>query len=71
MEKILLALDAVNLNTNAIDFACFIAKLTHSRLTGVFLEGLLDERPLVPVGDDIVETVDANIRRFREALCLS
>jgi nucleotide-binding universal stress UspA family protein len=67
MEKILLAMDAVNLNTNAIDFACFIAKLTHSRLTGVFLEGLLDERPLVLVGDDIQEAVDANIRRFREA----
>jgi nucleotide-binding universal stress UspA family protein len=66
MEKILLAMDAVNLNTNAIDFACYIANLTHSRLTGVFLEGLLDERPLVPAGD-VQETVDANIHRFREA----
>lgn len=66
MEKILLALDAVNVNTNAVDFACFIAKLTHSRLTGVFLEGLLDERPLVIAGD-AQETVDANIHLFREA----
>jgi nucleotide-binding universal stress UspA family protein len=68
MEKILLAMDAVNLNTNTIDFACFIARLTHSRLTGVFLEGLLDERPLVPAGD-VQDAMDGNIHRFREA-CL-
>jgi len=36
MEKILLALDAHQLETNTIDFACFIAKLTGSKLTGVF-----------------------------------
>ncbi len=41
MEKILLALDAQNLNINSIDFACYLAKLTHSRLTGIFLENLL------------------------------
>ena len=38
MEKILLALDAHQLETNTIDFACFIAKLAGSKLTGVFLE---------------------------------
>jgi hypothetical protein len=42
MEKILLALDADNQNTYAIDFACYLAKLTGSRLTGVFLEGAFD-----------------------------
>ena len=52
MEKILLAMDALNLNMNAIDFACYVAKLTRSRLTGVFLEGLIEERPLVPAGED-------------------
>jgi nucleotide-binding universal stress UspA family protein len=41
MEKILLALDAQNLNMNSIDFGCYLARLTHSRLTGVFLENLL------------------------------
>jgi nucleotide-binding universal stress UspA family protein len=41
MEKILLAVDAGSLNMNAIDFACYITKLNHSRLTGLFLEGLL------------------------------
>jgi nucleotide-binding universal stress UspA family protein len=39
MEKILLAMDGYKQNTYAIDFACYLAKLTHSRLTGVFLEG--------------------------------
>ena len=43
MEKILLALDAHQLETNTIDFACFIAKLTNSKLTGVFLEDVLSE----------------------------
>lgn len=38
MDKILLALDATSLNMNAVDFACYIARLTHSKLTGVFLE---------------------------------
>lgn len=42
MEKILLAMDAANLNMKTIDFACYIARLTRSRLTGIFLEGLVD-----------------------------
>ena len=44
MNKILLAMDGYNQNTYAIDFACYLAKLTHSRLTGVFLEGDADDR---------------------------
>lgn len=39
MEKILLAMDGYKQNTYAIDFACYLARLTNSRLTGVFLEG--------------------------------
>ena len=42
MEKILLAMDAARPNMKAIDFACYIARLTRSRLTGVFLEGLVN-----------------------------
>jgi hypothetical protein len=67
MEKILLAMDALSLNTNAIDFACYIARLTRSRLTGIFLEGLMEERPLVPAGEDGKAAVETNIHRFREA----
>lgn len=48
MEKILLAIDAVNLNMPALDFACYIGRLTNSKLTGVFLENLVaDEKPVL------------------------
>jgi len=43
MKKILLASDATNLNKNALDFACFIGRLTKSTVTGVFLENLQPE----------------------------
>jgi nucleotide-binding universal stress UspA family protein len=67
MEKILLALDALNLNTNTIDFGCYIARLTHSRLTGIFLEGLKEERPVFVATEEGTATVETNIHRFREA----
>ena len=69
MEKILLAMDAMNLNTNVIDFACYIARLTHSRLTGIFLEGLQEERPVAVTTQEGTATVEMNIHRFKEA-CL-
>jgi hypothetical protein len=48
MEKILLAIDAVNPDRNTLEFACFLSLLTKSKITGVFLENLLaDERPLL------------------------
>jgi hypothetical protein len=48
MEKILLAIDAVNLNMPALDFACYIGRLTNSKVTGVFLENLVaDEKPVL------------------------
>ncbi len=40
MEKILLALDPQNMNMSTIDFACYLSRLTRSRLTGVFLEDI-------------------------------
>jgi len=42
MEKILLVMEGSKQNTYAIDFACYLAKLTDSRLIGVFLEGASD-----------------------------
>jgi hypothetical protein len=74
MEKILMALDAQQLNTNAIDFACYIAKLTHSKLTGLFLENILqDDITYVPgvsiptCVDQPADSVSQNIRRFKES----
>lgn len=43
MEKIIVALDAQHINTETIDFSCYLARLTNSRLTGVFLEDVLSE----------------------------
>jgi hypothetical protein len=43
MEKILLALDRNVMNMNVVDFACYLAKLTRSELTVVFLQdGMLE-----------------------------
>lgn len=67
MEKILLALDAISLNMNTIDFGCHIARLTHSRLTGIFLEGLKEDRPVPVTEGDGAATIETNIHRFREA----
>jgi len=39
----MLALDAHQLNMSTVDFACYIARLTRSKLTGVFLEGVAQE----------------------------
>lgn len=47
MEKILLAIDAVNPDTNGLDFACYLGRLTRSKITGVFLENLVAEERLV------------------------
>jgi len=48
MLKILLAIDAISLDTVALDFAAFLGRLTKSKLTGVFLENLeASERPIL------------------------
>jgi hypothetical protein len=82
MEKILLAMDGCKQNTYVTDFACYLAKLTHSRLTGVFLEGApegglpatlrMDGQELVGEMSDSAIAADPvlqHVRRFREA-CL-
>jgi hypothetical protein len=47
MEKILLVIDAVNFDVNAFDFACYLAKITRSKLTGVFLENLVESEKVL------------------------
>jgi len=48
MEKILLAIDAITPNKNSLEFACYLARLTKSKVTGVFLENLeAEERPVL------------------------
>jgi hypothetical protein len=40
MEKILYVTDAVKLDMQCLDFTCFLCNLTHSKLTGIFLENV-------------------------------
>jgi hypothetical protein len=80
MEKLLLAQDAQCLKISAIDFACYVARLTRSRLTGIFLEDVQSERTVSvnkapysePAGGyrqpaDAIVIAEENIRLFREA----
>ncbi|MBS1934125.1 MAG: universal stress protein [Bacteroidetes bacterium] len=78
MRKILLAIDALNINTPPIDFACFVAKLTNSKLTGVFLENVLYDTVTENVYssgeqknrlslNQRQEITEENIRFFKEA----
>jgi hypothetical protein len=48
MEKILLAIDATNLDNNTFEFACYLGRLTKSKVTGIFLENLIaEEKPVL------------------------
>jgi nucleotide-binding universal stress UspA family protein len=77
MEKILLAMDGYKETTVAVDFACYLAKLTDSRLVGAFLEGLPDVSAGESRGGDLPgfagelagwpdDPVLGRIRRFQE-----
>lgn len=44
VKNILLAVNAAKIEMSAIDFACYIANLSHSKLTGVFLENIHEPR---------------------------
>lgn len=48
MKKIRLAIDAINPDKNAMEFACYLGRLTKSKVTGVFLENLVaEEKPVL------------------------
>jgi hypothetical protein len=77
MEKILVANKANQINRRVLDFACFIAKLTHSKLTGIFLKNF--EEPAAVAGESLhiphdefidaglgIRLWDDNIRLFKE-----
>lgn len=60
MQNILIAIDVVAADEKTIDFACYLAKVTGSRLTGVFLENLVyADTPVVRnlYGSPFVETI--------------
>ncbi|HXD77082.1 MAG TPA: universal stress protein [Puia sp.] len=54
MEKILLAIDSQNLDENAVNFACYVTRLTGSKLTAIFLDNLVSEEEVtINVGGDV------------------
>jgi hypothetical protein len=63
MKNILLVIDADHLNKENILFGCYLAALTESRLTGIFLENnVLDPVPAVKMayGMPYTETMVAS-----------
>jgi nucleotide-binding universal stress UspA family protein len=61
MKKILLVGNAANIDTHAVDFACYIAAITHSSLTGLLLQDELLEKPVMKFtyGMPYIETITA------------
>lgn len=51
MEKILLAVDSIHPDRNALDFSCYLARLTKSAITGVFLEDLAVRQWVAPISN--------------------
>ncbi|MBO9201571.1 MULTISPECIES: universal stress protein [Niastella] len=78
MEKILIAIDVNMINLNVLDFACYMAKLTNSKLIGIFLEdGETAKAPVtesvsesgievLPGTKEIVNQYDKNIHLFTD-----
>ncbi|MBC9929437.1 universal stress protein [Chitinophaga qingshengii] len=81
MEKILFITDAVCMSKSCLDFACYLGNLTHSRLTGVFLENqemelrsvdeIREKGVIAPVPGARIEQQkelyrDENIKRFSD-----
>lgn len=69
MEKILLAIDANKPDKNTLEFACYLARLTKSKLTGVFLENTVLSDTVTQGMQDIkaIECLpEDNIRWFNE-----
>jgi len=78
MKKVLIAIDAKKVNMKALDFACYLARLTHSTLTGVFLdkaqlmetiikEPLQRQARYSTAVKEMAKVIDENMHQFREA----
>jgi len=80
MEKILLAIDAYNPDKNTIEFACYLGRLTKSKITGIFLENVTADQKAVLQNEILdenqdadwthnlarIERIEKNIRFFRQ-----
>lgn len=69
MKRVLVAIDANQINVNVLDFACYMAKLTHSKLTGVFLSSLTYE-PVKEPAHSISTVIDDRSKLLKESITL-
>lgn len=82
MEKILVAVNPNHTSTSAVDFACYLARVTNSGVTGVFLEdqgsyytaafstiGNLQSTAFDTIHDEKNNQADTAIANFRSACC--
>ena len=70
MRKILLATNANEVKASAVDFGCYIANLTKSPLTGIFLENKKElAEALVPSGDKEGSAKIADISTINNLFC--
>lgn len=78
MKKLLVAIDAKKINMKLLDFACYVARLTHSNLTGLFLdkaqlmetiikEPIHREAKYSTAVKEMAKVIDENMHQFREA----
>ncbi|HEV8508308.1 MAG TPA: universal stress protein [Chitinophagaceae bacterium] len=71
MEKILLVIGENELNMPALDFACYLGRLTHSTITGIILESV--QKPILTTAgstsiDGKVEEPSSNDTRQRSSI---
>lgn len=68
MEKILLMMDGLDVNINTIRFACYLSRLTHSKLTGIFIENPVEQEEITiaraETADTLVESI--YVKKTRE-----
>jgi len=69
MKRVLVAIDANQVNVQVLDFACYIAKLTHSKLTGVFLSAQTHE-PVEVFSNETSAGLDEKNKLLKESITL-
>lgn len=61
MEKIIVMLDGLKVDTNTVRFACYLTRMTHSKLTGILIENSAEQEEVTigraDASDLLVESV--------------
>jgi hypothetical protein len=65
MKRILYITDSIKPDTSTLDFACYLCNLSHSALTGIFLENLVNEVRSVKALKEMAMKVSVDTERFK------